>query len=239
MLSASTCLGVMLNVDWFQPFEHTCYSVGVVYLTIVNLPRALRYKRANILTIGIIPGPSERSHDINCYLQPMVNELLVFWKGVQMQVRRGSLVVTEPVRCMLLCCTCDNPAGRKVCGFLGHAARLGCFKCLKQFHGVVGAMNYSGFDRTTWQPRTVTVHRENVSRVQQCATKTARASMESSLGCRYSVLLKLPYFDPVRMLVIDPMHNLFLGTAKHMLKLWFKLNLVKKSNLQYLPKKCR
>ena len=30
------------------------------------------------------------------------------------------------------------------------------------------------------------------------------------------------------MLVIDPMHNLFFGTAKHMLKLWFQLNLVKR-----------
>ena len=26
---------------------------------------------------------------------------------------------------------------------------------------------------------------------------------------------KLPYFDPTRMLIVDPMHNLFLGSAKH------------------------
>ena len=38
---------------------------------------------------------------------------------------------------------------------------------------------------------------------------------------RYSVLLELEYFDPVRMVVIDPMHNLFLGSAKHTMKdLW-------------------
>ena len=28
----------------------------------------------------------------------------------------------------------------------------------------------------------------------------------------------LPYFDGPKMLVLDPMHNLFLGTAKHFLK---------------------
>jgi len=28
----------------------------------------------------------------------------------------------------------------------------------------------------------------------------------------------LPYFDPPTMLVIDPMHNLFLGLAKHFTK---------------------
>ena len=71
----------------------------------------------------------------------------------------------------------------------------------------MGAMNFSGFDRSTWHPRDITTHRENVKKIQQCSTKTARAIEESRLGCRYSVLLKLPYFNPIRMLVIDPMHN--------------------------------
>ena len=31
---------------------------------------------------------------------------------------------------------------------------------------------------------------------------------------RYSVLLDLPYFDPVRFTVIDPMHNLYLALRK-------------------------
>ena len=45
--------------------------------------------------------------------------------------------------------------------------------------------------------------------------------MESKLGCRYSCLVDLPYFDAAtRMLCIDPMHNLFLGTGKHMLSIW-------------------
>ena len=31
-------LALMLNVDWFQPFKHAPYSVGAVYLVILNLP---------------------------------------------------------------------------------------------------------------------------------------------------------------------------------------------------------
>ena len=42
--------------------------------------------------------------------------------------------------------------------------------------------------------------------------------MEKTLGSRYSSLLDLPYFDAPTMLVIDPMHCLFLGIAKHFLK---------------------
>ena len=44
-----------------------------------------------------------------------------------------------------------------------------------------------------------------------------RDTAESASGCRYSVLLKLPYFDAPCMLIIDPIHNLFLGSAKHLL----------------------
>ena len=101
-------------MDWFQPYEHTRSSVGVVFLTIMNLPYSLRYKRENLLIVGVIPGPSEPSHDINPYLHSLVNELLVFWKGQKMEVRRRSDVAMETVRCALLCVTCDTPAGRKV-----------------------------------------------------------------------------------------------------------------------------
>lgn len=54
----------------------------------------------------------------------------------------------------------------------------------------------------------------------KCKTKTIRERLEKEYGVRYSVLLELEYFDPIRMTIIDPMHNLFLGTAKRMLILW-------------------
>jgi len=44
---------------------------------------------------------------------------------------------------------------------------------------------------------------------------TAIEQAESKAGCRYSELLLLPYFDASRMLIIDVMHNMYLGTAKY------------------------
>ncbi len=49
----------MINIDWFQPYKHTTASVGAIYLTIMNLPCAVRYKREYTILLGIIPGPSE------------------------------------------------------------------------------------------------------------------------------------------------------------------------------------
>ena len=45
-------------------------------------------------------------------------------------------------------------------------------------------------------------------------------------------LFRLPYFDPVHMLVLDPMHNLFLGTAKHITqKLYIRSGIINRSKL--------
>lgn len=116
-LSGPYGLGLMVNVDWYQPYT-TC-SVGAIYLTIMNLPRSIRFKRENVILIGVLPGPSEPKHDINTYIEPELSELCT---GVTMQVRTALGVSSEIVRCALLCVACDLPAGRKLCGFLGHSA---------------------------------------------------------------------------------------------------------------------
>jgi hypothetical protein len=69
-------VGFLINVDWFQPYKHVQYSVGVIYLAVLNLPRRLRYRRENMIIVGIIPGPHEHSICINSYLEPLVLDLL-------------------------------------------------------------------------------------------------------------------------------------------------------------------
>ena len=67
--------------------------------------------------------------------------------------------------------------------------------------------------------------------ILDCATKTEQKRKESELGCRYSCLLQLPYFDPVRMLTVDP--NLYMGTAKTiMLKVWFERGIIDTSQTE-------
>ena len=50
-------------------------------------------------------------------------------------------------------------------------------------------------------------------------------------GLRYTVLLALPNFDPVKFTVVDPMHNLFLGTANHVFKVWIETGTLTAANL--------
>ena len=140
------------------------------------------------------------------------------------------------VRCALIAISCDLPAGRKVCGLLGHGACLDCSRCLKKFTGTIGSMDYSGFDRENWANRRREIHMEKALHTLTAKTPAERSKLESSAGCRYSILLELPYFDPIQMLLIDPMsmHNLFLGTSKHFFRVIIlpKLNNVKSNEIQ-------
>ena len=71
-------LALMMNLDWFQPFKHSPYSVGVIYLAKRNLPRAERFKRENVIVVGTLPGPGEPS-SLNPFLVPVVSELKEIW----------------------------------------------------------------------------------------------------------------------------------------------------------------
>ena len=233
-LSAPYSYLLTLNVDWFQPFKHTQYSVGAIYLIIQNLPREERFKEENVLLIGVMPGPKEPHLSIDPYLSPLIEELnKSYLEGIDVTSHNG---ISVKIRVLLSCVTCDIPATRKVCGFPGHNARLGCNKCYKQFNVASKPVDFSGYDRSTWEPRSASKHRSDCLKVERCVTKTAVQEMVSELGVRPCALLKLPYYNPIEFVAIDVMHNIFLGTAKHMFCVWIEKGLLSKHHLSVIDK---
>ena len=66
-----------MNLDWFNPCKNIQHSVGVLYLTILNLSRHLRFREENTFVIGIIPGLHEPDvNEIHQYIEPLVDEFL-------------------------------------------------------------------------------------------------------------------------------------------------------------------
>ena len=228
---------LLVNMDFFQPFSHTTYSVGVIYCVVLNLPRELRYKTENMIVISVIPGPHEPKLNINTYLKPPVDELQEVYKGVVLPCSSGYLKQRH-VRACVVCLAADIPASRKMCGFLGHSARLACNKCYKSFlsdHATFDEKpNYGGFDRQTWEPRTMSRHQESCLEIKTATNKSQLQQLESMHGVRYSVLMEMPYFDPIKFVVIDPMHNLMLGSSKHVLSVWLSEGIFNDSKLKII-----
>lgn len=104
--------------------------------------------------------------------------------------------------------------------------------------GFSGSFNeqrdYSGFDRETWPARELADHKSTCTALLKCKTRSSKTSLESQTGIKYSILMKLPYFNPIQFTIVDPMHNLILGTAKHIMKIWTERDIITKENMKTL-----
>ena len=117
------------------------------YLAILNLPRSERFKWENIIIVGVVPLLGKKPKDLKEFLEPAVDELKALWKGIKIKVILSIIALT--FRVAVLCVSSDVPATRKICGFKGHSAQLGCLRYLKKFlGGFREERDYSGFNRS-------------------------------------------------------------------------------------------
>jgi hypothetical protein len=70
-----------INVDWFALTKK--HSSGAVYLAILNLPRAVRYKVENVILACVISGPKEpKLENLNFVLSPIVESFKKLYAGM-------------------------------------------------------------------------------------------------------------------------------------------------------------
>ncbi|KAF8596298.1 hypothetical protein BDV93DRAFT_480404 [Ceratobasidium sp. AG-I] len=120
-------------------------------------------------------------------------------------------------------CICDSPAARKISGTAGVTGTYFCTRCWchkDELHNIDKV-----HDR-----RTVAEHRAAAVKYSTLTTNNLRAEFlkkkatpSAPGGYRASCLLQLPYWDGARMIVVDPMHCLFLGIVKWQIKdIWLE-----------------
>jgi hypothetical protein len=81
-------------------------------------------------------------------------------------------------------------------------------------------------------------HRKNALDWRRCKSNAERTRFVQEHGVRWSELLRLPYFDPIRFVVIDPMHCLFLGIARWIVKrIWIDEDKLLPDDLQKIQNK--
>ena len=238
-LNLPRSFSLMMNVDWFKPFERrNDFSVWVIYMVLMNLPRSIWFKKENVILVGVIPALKQELKSLNHFLEPTVDELNALWKGVKVNTYNSPSTAVE-IQAAVLCFASNIPAARKLCGFLGHSAKRGCSHCNKEFPGGFGEQkNYGSFDdRDEWPKRSSQQHHKDAYRVTNCRSENAAEKLASQLGVRYTVLFELPYYTSIEMCVIDPMHDLFLGTAKRVFSKWIEEDIITKAGLEKLQER--
>ncbi|GBC39879.2 hypothetical protein GLOIN_2v1763250 [Rhizophagus irregularis DAOM 181602=DAOM 197198] len=219
--TATTHLGLLLNLDWFQPFSYTQHSTSAIYVSICNLPRSERNKPENIIYLGFLPGPKEAGLErINHYLTPIVDELLELWKGWKVPKTHQFSNGLE-IKVALIVGSSDIPATRKLFGH--RSAVMKCYRCDKRttYSEEFRKTHYGGMqDYNEWvtKPADLLLHRQYAHEWLQCNSKSSREAHFKVHGIRWTEVLCLPYMDPIRFAVVDPMHCLFLDVAKWIIK---------------------
>ncbi|KAF5327761.1 hypothetical protein D9619_004081 [Psilocybe cf. subviscida] len=204
-----------LCVDYFNPLGNKQagkkISVGLVSVVCLNLPSNLRYKPENMFLYGVIPGPSEPPLDcLNHYLTALIDELLELWVPGVRYSRTFEYQCGRLIKCALICLVCDLVSAWKTAGFVGVGANHICAfcRCTLEDHGI------SDTQVGTWVPRTHTEYLSSAERYKNALDQEEQDLILKETGIRWSELLRLPYFDPSRFVVVDAMHNLFLGLMK-------------------------
>lgn len=233
-----------LSIDWFNPYQNKQAgkkaSTGSILMACLNLPPSLRHKPENLYLAGIIPGPKEPVTDeINHFLRPLINDLLACWIQGTWYTRTHQHPHGRRVRSALGPLVADQLAARKVAGGVAvRATQLDPFHSkqqLKDLNNIEDRVSLTIASpmknissrkfllKQTWVRRTNAEFRTAANEYKEAPTRTAAEGILKRTGARWSELLRLPYWDPTRFIVIDPMHNLFLGLIQYHIRVVLQL----------------
>lgn len=203
------------STDWFNPYHNHAAgksaSVGSIAMTCLNLPPTFRYKPEYVFLAGVIPGPNEPKDDlVNNFLDVIVDQLERSYnhgtRYSKTYIFPGGVIERSIVAVFVF----DLPGARKCCGMKSHSStRNFCHLCRLHLSEI------NNLDVYSWNLRDFDTHLADALAWKEEPVKTKKDDMFKRTGVRWTPFLRLPYFHPHRSVVIDGMHNLFLGLSMY------------------------
>lgn len=214
-----------LSVDSFNPFQmktakQSASSTGI-WLVLMNLPLHLQHLRRNMHLAGIIPGPDKPSlEEINPYVQLIVDEFLEFWHPGVFFSRTHDYFNGRLAQAMLIPLVCDMLAARQVIG--SHSSPRAhdfCTGCNLDQDDI------DCTDLEKWLKKELSDIRAHAIRWKNSGTRDMRNTMYSTRGWRWSPLFDLPYWDPIKCTMVDPMHAFELNSIQNQFRCLFRIDI--------------
>ncbi|TFK70725.1 hypothetical protein BDN72DRAFT_743117, partial [Pluteus cervinus] len=174
-----------------------------------------------IFLVGIIPGPDKPSTDqINHAIQLLVKVLLEFWNPGVFFSRTYEHPLGKRFLAMLIPFIADMLAARQVTGLPGTTmAHYCCTFC------DIDIDDLDVFEPSVWPAKDLQHIRNIASQYKAAANEKAQQTLFDAYGIRWTPLLDLPYWDPIRYTVIDSMHALDLNLIHTHFRKIFQIDL--------------
>lgn len=202
------------SVDYYPPRGSTIHSssasIGVMKVSCENLPVHERNEPENV-HVSILPGPqAPKGEHINPYLRPVIDIAVAGWeRGIHLsrtakhsQGRTLDLAIPLSIN--------DTPAARQISGMANHNHTIYCTCCECRGRATVYNTDFS-----KWKQRSVSQLRKAAEDWRDADTIAERKAIYREYGVRWSEMWRLPYWDPTRMLVPDPMHVVLEGVVHY------------------------
>ena len=204
-----------ISIDGFNPLKNKIagktISTSSVAMVCLNLPPSLRYAPENIYLYAALPGPREPSTlEMNHLIRPLVDMLVVNYdKGVHYS-RTAASSVGRSSRSAVAVHVHDLPGAKRVIGHAGFTSTQNfCSYCKTVKTGI------SNFDVDTFEARTVEDLKHAAEQWKLAKSEAERSALFNQNGVRWSEFWRLPYFNPIKQVVVDGMHTLFLGLVEY------------------------
>jgi len=194
------------SFDFFNPegntLSGTTKSCGILFMACFSLGLDICYKLEYIYVADFISGPKEPSLTaLNYYIRPLTNQLLESWVRGVCYSRTAHHNTPQLLQSALVMCICDLPAACKILQLAGHSSHIYCTVCQSRSKQNLGDTNYAD-----WVIR----NNDNIQKYAETFCDALTAKEQTSIfmkhGVRWSDLWHLPYWNPSRQLVVDPMH---------------------------------
>jgi hypothetical protein len=159
---------------------------------------------------GLISGPKEPPLElINYYLRPLMDDLVVAWDRGYHFSRTPSHIHGRNSRCAIATVVADLPTARKSAQFAAATSHSYCFICKCHHKSTLGRV-----DCHAWEMRSSTELRSFAETWKNAPHSKDQINLFQDHGVRWSEFWRLPYWDPVHQLVVDPMHCILEGLAQ-------------------------
>ncbi|KAI0258349.1 hypothetical protein BC834DRAFT_806497, partial [Gloeopeniophorella convolvens] len=150
--------------------------------------------------VGLIPGPREPAGVLlDNFLRPLVGVLQRSWATGARYPKTYTRPDGRLVRSALILSVNDLPMARKI---------RGTKSFLDQKKVVID-------NPDIWKMKPYSLIAPDAAAWLNTPTNEGQRRFYNRTGVRHSILMELPYWDPVEMVVIDGMHNLFLGQLQN------------------------
>ena len=212
-----------LSVDGFNPFYNKIAGISAsstgIWLVLLNLPPHLRFLPENVYLAGIIPGPDKPKTDaLNNYIELVVNEFQDLWDPGLFLTRTRKHRLGRLFRAMLVPLVADMLAARQVLGLPGTTtAHNFCTYCNADYDDL------HILDPREWPAKDLSIIRQLATCWRDADSEQDRRDIFDATGLRWSALLALPYWNPIKYAVIESMHALDLGLFEHHIRRLFRV----------------